>query len=185
MSELTREDFERLLFEAFKRKEEKGKDAVLLVDFGFELQTRSGKSLSSLSEKEEKALNEAIDALINSGIIRYENMRGGIFLKGINFRNWYREMEGSRKETQAVQVSVNAQSINAPVAVGGRDVHQRVANTEELMRVLEILEKLIENPDKGKDLLEEIKKSINSGSITTAMEFVDHLISLARSLGLG
>ena len=186
MRELTKEDFEKLLFEAFKRKEKEGKDVVLGVDLDLELQTRVDKSLSSLSENEWKALDEVIDALKNSSIIRYEKGRlRGRFLKGINFRNWYKEMEKSGKETQAVQVNVSAQSINAPVAVGGRDVHQQVVNTEELMRVLEILEKLIENPDKGKDLLEKIKESINSGNITTAMEFVNSFISLARSLGLG
>ena len=160
---------------------------MLGVDFNFELQTRTGKSLSSLSKTEEKALEEAMNTLIDKNIIRYEyeeGKLGGRFLKGVNFRDWYEEMERNRKEIKAIQV-INAQSINAPVAIGGRDVHQQVANASELMRVLEILEKLIENPDKGKDLLEKIKESINSGNITTAMEFLSHLISLARSLGLG
>ena len=185
MSELTKESFEKLLFEAFKRKEKEGKEVVLGVDFDFELETRAGKSLSSLSKNEEKALEEAMNTLIDKGIIRYEKGRlGGRFLKGVNFGNWYEEMERNRKEIKAIQV-INAQNINAPVAIGGRDVHQQIANARELMRVLEILEKLIENPDKGKDLLEKIKESINSGNITTAMEFFSHLISLARSLGLG
>jgi len=183
MKGLTKEDFEKILFEAFKKKEKEGKDIVLLADLAFELRTRADKSLFSLSESEKKAFEEVINTLEERGIIRYENGRlGGRILKGINFRNWYEEMEGNRKETQAVQVSVNAQSINAPVAVGGRDVHQQVADTKELMK---ILEKLIENPDRGKTLLEKVKESINSGDIITATDFVNHLISLARSLGLG
>jgi len=182
MKDLVAEDFEKVLFSAFKRKEKEGKEIVLGTDFAFELQMKTGKTVSSLSESELEAL--AINTLENQGVIRYENINRleGRFLKGINFESWYRNMEGSELGAQAFQVNVSAQSINAPVAIGGRDVHQQVADTKELMRVLE---RLIEKPDKGETLLKKLKDSLNSGEITTITEFVNQLVSLARSLGLG
>ena len=183
MSELGTNDFEKVLFFAFKRKKEEGKDVVLGTDFAFELQERTGRSISSLSENELKALERAVSTLESQGIIRYEGGRlGGRFLKGINFEDWYMKMERDGLEIRALQVNVNAQSINAPMAIGGRDVHQQVTDTKELIRVLE---RLIEDPDKGKTLLRKLKESLNSEDIETIADFVNHLISLAHSLGLG
>jgi len=184
MKDLVAEDFEKVLFSAFKRKEKEGKEIVLGTDFASELQMETGKTVSSLSKSELEALKEAINTLENQGIIRYEdiNRLGGRFLKGINFESWYRNMEGSELGAQAFQVNVSAQSINAPMAIGGRDVHQQVTDTKELMKVLE---RLIEKPDKGETLLKRLKESLNSGEITTITEFVSQLVSLARSFGLG
>ncbi|WP_457679424.1 hypothetical protein [Thermovibrio sp.] len=185
MGDLRKEDFEKVIFFAFKKAKEKGKEVVLGDELNAELQIRIGKYFPELSQSEWEALKTTINKLIDEKVIRYEDMRGrlgGRFMKGINFENWYSQMEGNRTETQSLQVNISAHTINnSPVAVGGRDVHQQVtSDIEELVR---ILEKLVKEPEKGEEVINKAKESINLGKIKTVAELVEYIISIARSLG--
>ena len=164
-----REMIEKVLFDALKRLPE-GKN-LLLPTFEVEFERKTGEPLS----KYEKTFQDTVNELIEKKYVVFHGFRMGAFSRGVNFDEWEKKFSASENSPN---ISVQIQNSNAPVNVAGHTAVQNNNITPE--ELISALEKLLEDPKKGKSLLDKLKEGIETG--TSALDLLNKIILYSKGL---
>jgi hypothetical protein len=164
-----REMIEKVLFDALKGLPE-GKN-LLLPTFEIEFKRKTGEPLS----KYEKTFQDTVNELIEKKYVVFHGFRMGAFSRGVNFDEWEKKFSASENSPN---ISVQIQNSNAPVNVAGHTAVQNNNITPE--ELISALEKLLEDPKKGKSLLDKLKEGIETG--TSALDLLNKIILYSKGL---
>jgi len=139
---------------------------LLLPDLFAAFFLATGESLNNYSNE----LEEVIEELEKLKYIRFENFRMGRIIKGINFDEWIKLMEG--KTSSVVIGSISA----SQVQVGNHNVITiNNISPKDLIKILEIF---VNDPERGKDMLSKLKESLSS--VLSVSELIVKLYEIGK-----